>query len=109
HDYEVRGGGVVVVLGADLWYGSELVVNVVELGLDRVPRTAGAVAIAPRVAVLRVGVATLDHEAGDHSMKGRAVVEPLADEVREVLDVAGGLVREELDLHLAEAGLDDGA
>src|SRR5262249_56580179 len=65
--------------------------------------------VAARRAVLGVGVAPLDHEAGDHAVERRPVVEALAGEVEEVLDVAGSLVGEELDLDLAEAGRKHGA
>ena len=50
----------------------------------------------------------LDHEAGDDAVEGGAVVEALLREVREVLHVAGRLVREELQLDLPELGIDDG-
>jgi hypothetical protein len=59
--------------------------------------------------ILGVGIAALDHEAGDDAVEGGPVVEPLLGEVREVLHVAGSLVGEELDLDLAERGLEDGA
>ena len=48
-----------------------------------------------------------DDEARDHAVKGGAVVEALARQVQEVLHVAGGLVGQELQLHLPELRFDD--
>jgi len=42
-------------------------------------------------------------------VEGAAVVEALARQVEEVLDVARGLVGQELQLDLAELGLDHGS
>src|SRR6185436_16702156 len=83
--------------------------GVVELSLHAMARPARAVAIARALGVLRVRVAALDHEARDHAVEGGAVVETLARQVQEVLHVSGGLVGQELDLHLPEFRFDDGA
>src|SRR6185436_7413918 len=66
-----------------------------------------AVTLARALRVTRVGIASLDHESRDHAVEGRAVVEALAREIQEVLDVARCLVIQELDFDLAEARLDD--
>src|SRR6266545_1510539 len=82
-----------------------LVEGVVELRLDRVPGAAGAVALPGSLQVLRVGVAPLDHEAGNHPVERGPVVEALLGQVDEVLDVARGLVGQELQLDLPELRL----
>ncbi len=64
---------------------------------------------AGRALVLRVRVATLDHEPGDHAVEDGLVVEPRTREAQEVLHVFGRLVGEELDLDLAKRRLDDGS
>src|SRR5262249_41739607 len=85
-----------------------LVRGVVELRLDVVAGAAGTVARARTALVLCVGTAALDHEARDHAVERRAVVEALPREVEEVLHVAGGLVGHELQLDSTELRLDDG-
>src|SRR5579871_930157 len=64
-----------------------------ELIRDLVARAARAVAL---------GVATLDHEPGDDAVEGRAVVEPLADQAKEVRGGLWDLVLEDLRLDVAE-------
>ena len=59
-----------------------------DLGGDGVPGAAEAVVL--RIGVLRVRVAALDHEAGDHAMERGAVVEPL---LHQLLEVGAGLGR----------------
>jgi len=102
HDEELAGGGVGVG-GAGHGEDTAGVFAVgagVEFGLEAgVAVGAGAGA---------GGVAALDHEAGDDAMEDHAVVEPLAGEVEEVLDVVGGDVGPEFDGDVAFGGFDGG-
>src|SRR5207247_4515667 len=67
-----------------------------ELVLDRVPRAA-------KPGPLRVSA--LDHEARDHAVEDRAIIEALRDQLPEVpRRDRHGLV-EEFDLHVAQRGL----
>src|SRR6185503_5057770 len=65
----------------------------VELGLDLVPGTSHA--MRRTVRVLAVGIATLDHETGNDPMKGRAGVEALSGQLREVLHMPGRHIMKE--------------
>jgi len=78
------------------------VLHVVELSLEALPRPAGS--DLPVRALLRVGVAALDHEPGDHAVETRAVVEAVLAQLDEVAGVAGRLLGQEADDHLALAG-----
>ena len=104
---EELAAGAVGVLGARGGEHAPDVRAVVELGLDLVAGIAGAPAGFVRD-VFGERVAALDHEAFHDAMERGAVVEPLAGELLEVLDVAGGDVGPELDDHLAVAGVDEG-
>src|SRR3989442_3041116 len=75
------------------------------LALDGVARPARAEAA---LAGLRVGVAALDHEIGDHAMEPGPVVEPRIGELLEVGDGVGRLVSVELELDAALLGLHPG-
>ncbi len=80
--------------------------RVVKLRLDRI---AGPAAPELRLLgrILGLRIATLDHEAGDHAMKDRPVVEAGLGELDKVLDVARRHLRQEPQLDLPEFGLDD--
>src|SRR5437899_10896010 len=78
----------------------------VELRLELVARAAHPV-LALFVGVFRVGVPALNHEPRDDAVKERLVVEARLRQRDEVFDMLGGQVWKELDLYLAEFGLDD--
>src|SRR5438034_3154521 len=84
-----RGIGVLASRHRD---GPAQVLLRVELGGDRVPGTAGAVAF---------GAAALDDEVRDDAVEGEPVVEPLLGERQEVRDGLRRVFREELDPDLA--------
>src|SRR5688572_30409357 len=79
---------------------------VVELSLDLVTGITGAPTALARL-ILRQRIATLDHEALDHTVKTGAVVKPLLRQFLKILDVARRNVRPEFEDHLALGGVDD--
>src|SRR5256712_8503487 len=74
----------------------------VRLALDRVARPTGADAA---LAALRIGVAPLDHEVGDHAVELRSVIKPGIGELLEVGHGGGGFVAEQLQHDRAPHGL----
>src|SRR3989441_513316 len=84
-DVELAAGGV-GVLATRHGHGAPRVLARVELGLDRVPGAAGAVAL---------GVAALHDEVGHHPVEGETVVEALLGQRHEVLNGPGGVRSEE--------------
>ncbi len=104
---EELAAGAVRVAGAGHGQDALHVRAVVELGLHLVAGAAGAGHAAG--ADLGIGAASLNHEALDDAVEGRAVIELLAGQLEEVLHGARGDVRPELDGHVAEVGVDDGA
>jgi hypothetical protein len=81
--------------------------TIVEFRRDAVARTAGAVAgLFGRI--LRVWVATLDHEAPHDAMKRGAVVKAFAREFLEIRDCPRRHFGPELDDHFAVAGFEHG-
>ena len=99
HNEELTSGGV-GVHGPGHGQHAPLVGQVVceavggELPLDAVARTAGTGAL---------GVAALDHEAGDAAVEGQAVIKPLLNQGDEIVDGIRRFVRVELGLHHAAA------
>ena len=99
HDEELASGGVGVA-GPGHGQHAPLVDQVVfkavggKLALDAVARTSGTGAL---------GIAALDHEAGNAAVEGQAVIEALLNEGNEVVHRVGGLAGVELGLHHAAA------
>src|SRR2546425_1219838 len=73
----------------------------VELGLDRVARTAGAHVRVVERRRLGLGISDLDDEARLDAVEPLAVVEPSAGELDEIVDVPGCICPEQLDPDLA--------
>src|SRR6266496_1933109 len=104
-DEELAAAGVLPGVRHRERAGDVLVDVLVGLALDRVAGAAGADASLPG---LRVGIAALDHEVGDHPVERRPVVEARVRELFEVGHCVRHLVGEQLQLDRALHGLDDG-
>ena len=95
HDKELAAGGV-GGHGAGHGENAAVVLEVVgktvgrELALDAVAGAAGADAL---------GVAALDHKAGDHAVEDQPVIEALLHQGDEIVDGVGGDLGIELGLH----------
>src|SRR5262245_4883224 len=87
-DVELAARGVGILAAGHGYHAADMLL-LVELRLDLVTGTAGAVAL---------GIAALDHEARLDAMEGESVVEALVGEGDEVLDGLGRIVGKELDL-----------
>src|SRR5258706_662580 len=101
-DEELAAAGVLAGVGHGQRSRDVLVDVLLCLALDLVARAAGA---DRPLAALRVGVAALNHEVGDHTVKLGAVVEPGAGELLEVGDGIGHLIGEQLQLDHASRGV----
>ena len=108
-DADEELGAVAIGLAGNADGGDDaaLVLEVAEFAGELI-EAAGAPEFAGRFGVLEQGVAALDDAVGYDAMKGAAVVEALAGEGEEVLDVFGRFVGGELDAENAEVGGDDG-
>lgn len=85
HDEKLTARRIGVV-GAGRAQDSRRVRDAVEFLVERVARAAGAVQMAGR-AVLRVGVAALDHKAGDDAVEPNAIVKAFGHELLKRLGV----------------------
>lgn len=105
HQEELRSGGVGVA-GARGTQDSGGVRDFIELRVDGIARAARAMRVSRLI--FGIGVATLDHEAGNHTVESDAIVEPFGCEFLEILSVSGGVVGEEFDNDSTMVGLNHG-
>lgn len=56
------------------------------------------------IGILAVGIAALNHEAGDDPMKGRALIEALLSQLRKVLHMARRHIMKKSQYDLAQLG-----
>src|SRR5437867_5157457 len=104
-DEELAAAGVLAGVGHGQRPRHVLVDVLLRLALDGVARPAGADAPLPG---LRIGVASLNHEVGDHAVELSTVVE---SRVRELLEVGHGaqhFVGEQVHVDSALRGLENG-
>src|SRR5437899_757085 len=104
-DEELAAAGVLAGVGHGQRPHHVLVDVLLGLALDSVTRPAGADAPLPG---LRIGVASLNHEVGDHAVELGAVVESRVRELLEVGDGTRHVVGEQLHVDSALCGLENG-
>src|SRR5206468_11409907 len=104
-DEELAAAGVLSGVGHGQRPRDVLVDVLLGLALDGVTRPAGADAPLPG---LRIGVASLNHEVGDHAVELGAVVESRVRELLEVGDGGRHLVGEQFHVDGALRGLENG-
>ena len=108
-DADEELGAVAIGLAGDADGGDDaaFVLEVAEFAGELI-EAAGAPEFAGRFGVFEQGVAALDDAVGDDAVEGAAIVEALAGEGEEVLDVFRRFVGGELDAEDTEVGGDDG-
>src|SRR6266849_5064157 len=104
-DEELAAAGVLTGVGHGQRPGDVLVDVFLGFALDGVAGPAGA--DAP-LSALRIGVASLNHEVGDHAVELGAVIEARVRELLEIGDGGRHLIGEQLHVDRAFRGLENG-
>src|SRR5678809_1303109 len=75
--------------------------NVVELGFELLARPSLTIGLR-LVQIFGIGIASLDHESWNYSMKDRAVIETGFSQRDEIFNMFGSLLGKEDDVHIAK-------